>query len=125
MHLAIERRDAFLLYCENASNNKLVAVGDHNNGGFMKSKENKPFIRVFSETLADDGFVDCVWEMPIWFANKLETEAKKTENYGFRPCNTYPESGFEGEKGKCLTKMLLFLLKNRNGSNFWKRLRAR
>ena len=43
----------------------------------MESKENKPFIRVISETLADDGFVDCVWEMPTWFANKLETEAKK------------------------------------------------
>ena len=46
------------------------------NGGNMKSKENKPFIRVISETVAD-GFVDCVWEMPTWFAEKLETEAKK------------------------------------------------
>ena len=43
----------------------------------MKSKENKPFIRVISETVADDGFVDCVWEMPTWVAVKLETEAKK------------------------------------------------
>ena len=43
----------------------------------MKSKEDKPFIRVISETVADDGFVDCVWEMPTWFANKLEAEAKK------------------------------------------------
>ena len=40
----------------------------------MKSKENKPFIRVISETAAGDGFVDCVWEMPTWFAEKLETE---------------------------------------------------
>ena len=47
------------------------------NGGNMKSKENKPFIRVISETVAGDGFVDCVWEMPTWFAEKLETEAKK------------------------------------------------
>ena len=43
----------------------------------MKSKENKPFIRVISETAVGDGFVDCVWEMPTWFAEKLETEAKK------------------------------------------------
>ena len=43
----------------------------------MKSKDEKAFIRVISETIADDGFVDCVWEMPTWFANKLEAEAKK------------------------------------------------
>ena len=49
------------------------------NGGNMKSKENKPFIRVISETVAGDGFVDCVWEMPTWFAEKLEAEAKKRE----------------------------------------------
>ena len=43
----------------------------------MKSKEDKPFIRVISETVADDGFVDCVWEMPVWVIEKLEAEAKK------------------------------------------------
>ena len=34
-------------------------------------------IKVVSETVADDGFVDCVWEMPVWLVEKLEAEAKK------------------------------------------------
>ena len=51
------------------------------NGGCMdnnieKCKEDFPF-RVISETPTGDGFVDCVWEMPVWFIEKLEAEAKK------------------------------------------------
>ena len=34
-------------------------------------------IKVISETVADEGFVDCVWEMPVWLVEKLEAEAKK------------------------------------------------
>ena len=41
-----------------------------------KCKEDFPF-RVISETPTGDGFVDCVWEMPVWFIEKLEAEAKK------------------------------------------------
>ena len=53
------------------------------NGGCMnnnieKCKEIFPF-RVISETPTGDGFVDCVWEMPVWVVEKLEAEAKKRE----------------------------------------------
>ena len=34
-------------------------------------------IKVISETVADEGFVDCVWKMPVWLVEKLEAEAKK------------------------------------------------
>ena len=40
--------------------------------------EGKDFeIRVVSETPTGDGFVDCVWEMPAWLANRLESDARK------------------------------------------------
>ena len=46
------------------------------NGGYMnnnieKCKEDFPF-RVISETPTGDGFVDCVWEMPVWVVEKLD-----------------------------------------------------
>ena len=46
------------------------------NGGCMdnnieKCKEDFPF-RVISETPTGDGFVDCVWEMPVWVVEKLD-----------------------------------------------------
>ena len=51
------------------------------NGGYMnnnieKSKDLFPF-RIVSETPTGDGYVDCVWEMPVWVIEKLEAEAKK------------------------------------------------
>lgn len=76
-------RGAFSFYSENASNNKRVTICDHNNGGYMnnnikKGKDLFPF-RIVSETPTGDGFVDCVWEMPVWVVEKLEAEAKKRE----------------------------------------------
>ena len=41
-----------------------------------KGKDLFPF-RIVSETPTGDGFVDCVWEMPVWVVEKLEAEAKK------------------------------------------------
>ena len=41
-----------------------------------KVKDLFPF-RIVSETPTGDGFVDCVWEMPVWVVEKLEAEAKK------------------------------------------------
>ena len=41
-----------------------------------KSKDLFPF-RIVSETPTGDGFVDCVWEMPVWVIEKFEAEAKK------------------------------------------------
>ncbi|WP_233143171.1 DUF2442 domain-containing protein [Fibrobacter sp. UWR2] len=46
------------------------------NNNIEKCKEDFPF-RVISETPTGDGFVDCVWEMPVWVVEKLEAEAKK------------------------------------------------
>jgi hypothetical protein len=43
-----------------------------------KVKDLFPF-RIVSETPTGDGFVDCVWEMPVWVVEKLEAEAKKRE----------------------------------------------
>ncbi len=34
------------------------------------------FFRIVSETVRDDGFVDCVWEMPAWAIDRLEADAK-------------------------------------------------
>lgn len=34
------------------------------------------FLRIVSETVRDDGFVDCVWEMPAWVVDKLEADAR-------------------------------------------------
>ena len=41
-----------------------------------KGKDLFPF-RIVSETPTGDGYVDCVWEMPVWVVEKLEAEAKK------------------------------------------------
>lgn len=47
-------------------------------GKMVDEKCEKDFsIKVISETVADEGFVDCVWEMPVWLVEKLEAEAKK------------------------------------------------
>ena len=46
------------------------------NNNIEKCKEDFPF-RVISETPTGDGYVDCVWEMPVWVIEKLEAEAKK------------------------------------------------
>ena len=43
-----------------------------------KVKDLFPF-RIVSETPTGDGYVDCVWEMPVWVVEKLEAEAKKRE----------------------------------------------
>ena len=43
-----------------------------------KGKDLFPF-RIVSETPTGDGFVDCVWGMPVWVVEKLEAEAKKRE----------------------------------------------
>ena len=60
----------------NASNNKRVTICDRNNGGYMnnnieKSKDLFPF-RIVYETPTGDGYVDCVWEMPVWVIEKLD-----------------------------------------------------
>ena len=34
------------------------------------------FLRIVSETVRDDGFVDCVWEMPAWVVDRLEADAQ-------------------------------------------------
>lgn len=34
------------------------------------------FLRIVSETVRDDGFVDCVWEMPAWAIDRLEADAR-------------------------------------------------
>ncbi len=46
------------------------------NNNIEKSKDLFPF-RIVSETPTGDGYVDCVWEMPVWVVEKLEAEAKK------------------------------------------------
>ena len=46
------------------------------NDNIEKSKDLFPF-RIVSETPTGDGYVDCVWEMPVWVVEKLEAEAKK------------------------------------------------
>ncbi|OWV13452.1 hypothetical protein [Fibrobacter sp. UWB5] len=46
------------------------------NNNIEKSKDLFSF-RIVSETPTGDGYVDCVWEMPVWVIEKLEAEAKK------------------------------------------------
>ena len=46
------------------------------NNNIEKSKDLFPF-RIVSETPTGDGYVDCVWEMPVWVIEKLESEEKK------------------------------------------------
>ena len=75
-----ERRDAFFFILKFGLKGTPLTTNrspcDHNNGGYMnnnieKCKEDFPF-RVISETPTGDGFVDCVWEMPVWVVEKLD-----------------------------------------------------
>ena len=55
-------------------------------------------IKVVSETVADDGFVDCVWEMPVWLIEKLEAGAKKRKISLSQFVNLILDAGLEEKK---------------------------
>ena len=55
-------------------------------------------IKVVSETVVDDGFVDCVWEMPVWLVEKLEAGAKKRKISLSQFVNFILEAGLKEKK---------------------------
>ena len=63
-----------------------------------KKSEEGFTIKVISETVADDGFVDCVWEMPVWLVEKLEAGAKKRKISLSQFVNLILEAGLKEKK---------------------------